>query len=228
MWQGTERWINSPSSRRCPLLHKERENHDDARKGKEPVAQHVQEARSHVTRTDLKWNQQIGKRSGQSPCQHKEDHDCAVDGDQGQVGIAIQHTAWGPLPEECFENGKALTWPSQLQSEKNRKHHCNDAHKHRSYQELLRDHLVILRKDVLRNEALFVMCVSSHDQRVADSLFSRSAASARASDSVATSLSAKNSSCDSSQALYSSSLSTTTFICMLKCAAPHTLLQRRT
>jgi hypothetical protein len=44
-----------------------------------------------------------------------------------------------------------------LQAEENGQHHTHKAHKHSCNQELLGNHFVVLAKDVLRNEAFFVV-----------------------------------------------------------------------
>ena len=87
-----------------------------------------------------------------------------MNGDQGQVRIAIQDTVRRPLAQESLEDGKAFTGPAQLQSEEYRQHNGYNAHHNGGHQELLGDHLVIVRENVLRDEAFFVMmCVCSHD-----------------------------------------------------------------
>ena len=73
----------------------------------EPVAQHVHESRSHVTRPNLKWNQKVGERSRQTSSQHEEDHDGAVNRDQGQIGVAIQGLRPGAhLPKNVSKMAK--------------------------------------------------------------------------------------------------------------------------
>jgi hypothetical protein len=46
-----------------------------------------------------------------------------------------------------------------LNSEENGQHHGHKTHKDSSHQELLANHFVVLREDVLRNEMLLMMVV---------------------------------------------------------------------
>ena len=79
-----------------------------------------------------------------------------------QVSVPVEHPSRGPLAKERFKDGEALSWPPELEAEEDLQNHGNDAHHNCSHQELLGDHLVVVAEDVLRNEALFVVCVSSH------------------------------------------------------------------
>ncbi len=98
------------------------------------------------------------------PVRTKEDHDGSVNGHQCQIRIAIQYATGSPLAKECLQDCKALSWPAQAASGRIPIALQLQYPSQCGHQELLGDHLVIVREDVLRDEALFVMmCVCSHD-----------------------------------------------------------------
>ena len=163
--QRTERRVHRPSTGCRTTLNEEGEHHDQAGDEKEPVAQHVQETRRHVACPDLKRDEQVRERAAQSPGQHEEHHDGAVDGDQGEVSVPVEDAARRPLAEEGLEDAEGLSRPSELEAEEDGKSHGEDPHEDSRNQELLRDHLVILAEDVLGDEALLVVCVCAHGVR---------------------------------------------------------------
>jgi len=82
-----------------------------------------------------------------------------VNRNQREVHVRVHHPVGGPLTEEGLQNGEALARPSQLKAEQHGHKYPNDAHEHSRYQELLGNHLVIDREDVLRPEVVYVMLV---------------------------------------------------------------------
>ena len=80
-------------------------------------------------------------------------------GYQGEVHVGIQNAVWSPFAQEGLKDWEALARPSQLEPEKHRHEYADEAHKHSRNKELLRDHFVIGRENILRPEVVYRMLV---------------------------------------------------------------------
>ncbi|GBD05958.1 hypothetical protein HRbin20_01559 [bacterium HR20] len=153
--------IGRPSSRCCTGAHKKGNGDNNTREEVEPVAEHVQERKRHITCTDLERDEEIPKAAGENCRKQEKDHDRAVHGHEHVISWCLEsatlHVCWHQEPHE----GQVVIRPCELDPEDPRHHHADKSHDQRSDHVLHGDDFVILAEDILRPETLglVVMCL---------------------------------------------------------------------
>jgi hypothetical protein len=110
----------------------------------------------------LQGNQEVAESTTQSGRKHEKYHDGTVHGHQLKVKVRVQLTGsillyHDPLAKQGLKERKVHTGKAQLKTEQNRQETANQRPNQTGYQELLGNHLVVLRKNVFRQERFFVM-----------------------------------------------------------------------
>src|SRR5690606_4220738 len=146
--QRAQRWIDRPSSSSRSCADEERGEHDRAGHEKEPVREHVDEARGHVARSYLQGNKEIAEGPAQSGRQHKEDHDRAVHGNEGEVELRIDFSVRGnPIAQERPEPTHVHVGETELQAKDYRKNSAEQRPCHTRDEVLLSNYLMVFTED---------------------------------------------------------------------------------